>query len=200
MSSDRPALDEAVRLVLEHALDAAPTLGESRLVCVDGPAGSGKTTLADALLAAGGRQVPSVSLLHMDDLYEGWQGLGDVGARVRDDIVVPLSHGEPGHYRRWDWSAGAWAEEHLVDPVSLLLIEGVGAGAGQYADAITTLVWVEAPGDLRLARGVERDGEGMRARWEAWQVSEEDLFERQATRSRADVIVDGTGATPPRLG
>jgi hypothetical protein len=136
----------------------------------------------------------------MDDLYEGWHGLGDVGARVRDDIVGPLSHDEPGRYRRWDWFADAWAEEHLVDPVSLLLIEGVGAGAREYADAITTLVWVEAPPDLRLARGVERDGEGMRAPWEAWQVSEEALFVAQRTHERADVLVDGTGATPPRLG
>ena len=187
------------RLVLDHCLGRPPTLGAGRLVCIDGPAGSGKTTLADEIAVASRHLVPSVRVLHMDDLYEGWAGLGDVALRVRDGIVAPLVRGLPGRYRRWDWLASSWAEEHLVDPCSVLVIEGVGAGATEYADAIGTLVWVEAPHEERMARGLERDGLAMRSHWESWMVSESAHFTRQQTRARADVVVDGTGVLPARL-
>ena len=46
-----PAAADAARDVLALAASRPPSLGAGRLVCVDGPAGSGKTTLAAALLA-----------------------------------------------------------------------------------------------------------------------------------------------------
>ena len=48
-----------------------------RLVCVDGPAGSGKTTLGAALAERTGAQ-----LIHSDDLMEGWRGLDAVGRQL----------------------------------------------------------------------------------------------------------------------
>ena len=44
--------DVAVRLAVERLATAPPRLGRTRLVCVDGPAGSGKTTLAGRLAGA----------------------------------------------------------------------------------------------------------------------------------------------------
>ncbi len=90
--------DATVAAVLAHAAAQPPLLGEGRLVCIDGPAGSGKTTLAAAVAEATGARV-----LHMDDHYEGWQGLGDAPARIRDEILAPLATGLPGFYRRYDW-------------------------------------------------------------------------------------------------
>jgi len=194
-----PDIARDAAVVLDHALGCAPTLGAGRLICVDGPAGSGKTTLGEAIARLARRRVTSVRLLHMDDMYEGWAGLGDVATRIRDGIIDPLLDGRTGSYRRWDWFAHRWAEEHHVDPVPLLVIEGVGSGSLELADAITTLVWVEAPADLRLARGVERDGESMRADWLTWRESETKLFTAHRTADRADIFVDGTGATPARL-
>lgn len=176
--------------VCQHCFGQPPTLGTGRLVCIDGPAGSGKTTLAAAVVAAARRRLPTVTLLHMDDLYEGWDGLDTVPDLVREAIVEPLLSGRSGRYRRWDWLAGGRAEEHFVDPVSLLVIEGVGSGSLASAEAITTLVWMDAPADLRLTRGIERDGEALRPHWERWMDSEARHFERDGTRARADLVVD----------
>ncbi len=57
---------------------------------------------------------------------------------------------------------------------------------------MTCLVWVEAPSVVRLERGVARDGEHMRSHWLTWAEQEEAMFERERTRERADVVVDGT--------
>jgi len=138
-------------------------------------------------------QLGSTQLLHMDDMYEGWSGLGDVSARLDRDLVAPLSENRMGRYQRYDWHREAFAEWHPVEPVDLLILEGVGSGASAYDDTITTLVWLEAPRDLRVARGVARDGEAVLPKWLAWMKSEDDLFDREKTRLRAHVVVDGTG-------
>jgi hypothetical protein len=54
---------------------------------------------------------------------------------------------------------------------------------------VTALVWVEAARDVRMRRGLERDGEAFAPYWEAWAVAEQEHFARHRTRGRADLIV-----------
>ena len=179
-----------------HVLAKQPRLGSTRLVCVDGRAGAGKTTLGQALHTVA---VPAgtTRLLHMDDIYKGWSGLDDVSGSVERDLIGPLREDRQGGYRRYDWHLGRFAEWCTVDPVDVLILEGVGSGSQCYSSCITTLVWVQAPRAVRLQRGVERDGQAVLPRWLAWMQDEDRLFEREHTEARADVVVDGTGLTQP---
>lgn len=170
--------------VLEHARSRPPTLGAGRLVCVDGPAGSGKTTLAAEIAA-----LAAAPVVHLDDLYPGWDGLFDVDVQVLG-LLRPLAEGRPGSYQRYDWAAGEYRETHRVVPVPLLVLEGVAAGNRSWRDLITTLVWIEAPVEVRLARGLERDGESERTHWTAWMGDEDRLFADQDTRAHADLVLD----------
>ena len=173
------------RTVLDLALSRPPTLGTGRLVCVDGPAGSGKTTLAEEIATLSGAPV-----VHMDDLYEGWDGLPGVATQL-ESVLGPLSGDRAGSYRRWDWPGNAWAETLLVPPSPLLVVEGVGSGSRRHAALITVLAWVEVPDDLRMARGLERGGVGVEENWQQWTVAEQELFGRERTRERADCRFDG---------
>ena len=174
------------------ALDREPTLGAGRLICVDGPAGSGKTTLAEALRAGFDElNQRRARLVHMDDLYAGWSGLGQVDEQL-DGLLRPLAEGRSGEYRRYDWVEGRFAETVVVEPAPLLVLEGVGSGAARFAELQTVLVWVEAPYDLRMRRGLDRDGDAFAPYWEQWARDEAVLFERDQTRARADVRVDGS--------
>jgi len=177
--------------ILSLALDRPPTLGSGRLICVDGPAGSGKTTWA----AGVAQLAPEVSVVHMDDLYPGWSGLPEVDAQL-GDLLRPLAEDQPGSYRRYDWVAGELAEWVVVDPGPLLLVEGVGCGTSRFADLVTVLVWVEAPVHLRMERGIARDGEAFAPHWEQWAVDEAEVFARERTRERADVRIDGAPPYP----
>jgi uridine kinase len=205
VTSRFPVLDDTADRIAGAVLAQPPTLGSGRLVCVDGPAGSGKTTLAAALrrrlrdrLRSGHSGAAEVRMVHMDDVYEGWAGLASGIATVAESVVGPLRCGRPGTYRRYDWHDGRFAEERLVEPCAVLLVEGVGAGASAYADAITCLVWVEAPSDVRLSRGLARDGADLREHWVAWRAQEEAMFARERTRERADAVVDGLGRLQER--
>ena len=77
--------------ILSLALDRPPTLGSGRLICVDGPAGSGKTTWAAGIA----QLAPEVTVVHMDDLYPGWSGLPEVDAQL-GDLLRPLAENQPG--------------------------------------------------------------------------------------------------------
>ena len=185
-------VDDIAERLVRFTLERPAALPGCRLVCVDGRAGSGKTTLGRAMLRAAAA-LGSARLLHMDDMYEGWTGLGDVSARVERDLVRPLSGGRVGRYQRYDWHRAEFAEWHTVEPVDVLVLEGVGSGASAYRKHVTTLVWVDAPVDLRVRRGVARDGTAVLPKWLAWMESEDELFAREQTELRADVVVDGTG-------
>jgi energy-coupling factor transporter ATP-binding protein EcfA2 len=178
----------AAQDVVARTLAAAPTLGARRLICVDGPAGSGKTTLAAAIRRAVPREM-SRRVVHLDDLYPGWDGLRAGVVHVAEAVVTPLAQGRPGRYRRWDWHAsapGPWMEVPLVD---VLVLDGVGAGALAYDELITTLVWVEADHGVRLTRGITRDGPASGDDFVAWMAREAPYLEEQRTRERADVVV-----------
>ena len=157
---------ETIAAVLDHALAQPPRLGDGHLVCVDGAAGSGKSTLARAVAEAGQDRVASVHVIHTDDLLHGWRGLPGLGRSLHDDVVEPLAAGRPARYRRWDWVADGFAEEQVVAPMDLLVLDGVGTGHPLLGQRRATLVWVEADDELRLARGLERDGGAMRPAWE----------------------------------
>ncbi|WP_090030556.1 hypothetical protein [Cellulomonas marina] len=188
----------AAPLVAERVAAGPARLGAVRLLCVDGPAGSGKTTLAarvrERLTAAG----LAVGVVHLDDLYEGWSGLeGSLWPRLQAEVLGPLAARRPGRYRRWDWPAGAFADHVDVPVPDVLVLEGCGS-ARRAADPVATLrVWVEAPAALRLERGLARDGADTRPQWEAWMADEAQHFVREDTRARADVRVDRDGLVLP---
>lgn len=185
----RPAQPADVAVLAAAVARSAPRLGPVRLACVDGPAGSGKSTLAGALAA---RLGAGCAVVHLDDLYEGWSGLAGVWDRVETQVLAPLADGRPARYRRYDWPAGAFAEWVDVPTPEVLVLEGCGSAPRAVDGRAVLRLFVEAPDDVRLARGLARDGEAERGHWVAWMRQEAAEFAREHTRARADVVVDGT--------
>jgi uridine kinase len=170
-----------------RAREAAPRAGATRVVALDGPSGSGKSTLARRLSdALGGAPV-----VHMDDLFPGWDGLADAAPRLLEWVLEPLARGERARYRRYDWTAGAYAEWHDLPDVPVLVVEGCGCGVRATAPYLSLLVWVQAPHGERMRRGMERDGEAYRPHWERWARQEQALYDAERVRERADLRVDG---------
>jgi uridine kinase len=170
----------------------APRIRGTRLLAVDGPAGSGKTTLATAVvgaLAGGSAPAEEVGavILHMDDFFEGWSGLDDaVLARVQAQVLRPLSRGEPGRWQRYDWARGAFAEWHDIPDVGVVVLEGCGSGAAALRQYASVLAWIEVDVEERLRRGIARDGPAVESRWRQWMRREDAHFAANRTREHAD--------------
>jgi uridine kinase len=130
----------------------------------------------------------------MDDLYAGWT-LDGAAARLTAGVLRPLAAGRSGTYPRYDWAVERFDDVPTEVPVpEVLLVEGCGS-CPRSLDRWTTLrVWVEAPRQVRLARGLTRDGDHLADHWHGWQRAEDAEFAREDTRARADVRVDGAAA------
>lgn len=181
----------AIDRLIARAESATPRPGAPRVIAVDGPSGAGKTTFADDVADALMRRTGArPQVVHMDDIYPGWDGLAEAIIRVSQDVLGPLSRGVAGRFQRWDWLVGERADWVEVPVADWLVLEGVGCGSRRCRPHLSALAWLDADADVRMARGIERDGESFRPHWERWARQEQRLFATEDTHSHADVMVE----------
>jgi uridine kinase len=156
-------------------------------VAIDGPGGAGKSVFAQRLA----RHLGNAPVIHTDD-FASWDNPVGWWSRLEDQVLGPIERGEwPVRFRAYDWEARRLGEWREIPDSDVILLEGVSSSRKAVASRLTLAVWVEAPRDRRLARGLERDGEPMRAHWEQWMAEEDAHFAADRARDRAGVIVDG---------
>ena len=160
-----------------------------RLIGVDGLGGAGKTTFA-ARLSAHANDCP---VIHADDFAthdeptQWWP-------RMLREVIEPLTTGKPATFRRYDWVARNLTEPITIEPAPIVVIEGVGATRKAWRDQLARSIWIEAPRDERLRRGLERDGAHMADFWESWMAAEDAYFDEEHPERAADLVVDGTAS------
>jgi hypothetical protein len=139
----------------------------------------------------------------MDD-FLAWDDLTEFWPRLEREVLEPLFLGRSCRYQRRDWAndnLGRGLGDFREVPFSqTVLLEGIGAGRRALASRLSYLVWVEAPAWLRLARGLERDGEEARGLWEGFMPGEQAFHDAEDTRARANLVVDGASFGVPGPG
>ena len=78
-----------------------------------------------------------------------------------------------------------------IEPTELVLLEGVSASRKEFRPYLTYAIWIDAPADLRLERGLARGGRDTRARWKQWMADEDAFFARERLREKADLVLPG---------
>ena len=171
---------------------AAPRV--PRVVAVDGPSGSGKTTFAAELARAFAQAGAPAEVVHLDDLYPGWDGLDAVVPLLVRHLLAPMAAGRQVALPTWDWAAGAPGPQRPAPALGppappVVLLEGAGSGAAPCRPYLAALVWLDAPEPVRRARALARDGAAYEPHWERWARQEREHFARERTAERADVVV-----------
>jgi para-aminobenzoate synthetase len=165
------------------------TRGPAYVIGVDGRSGTGKTTLAEQLADALTTAEQPVPVVHLDDVYPGWDGLAASVPALVEGVLQPLARGEDARWRRWDWAAeapGGWAEVAWAPTV---VVEGVGATAAACRPYLAGALWLEADDDVRYRRAIDRDGEGFAREWDRWAAQEDAYLAADSPAATADVVV-----------
>ncbi len=158
----------------------------TRVIAVDGPGGAGKSAFAEQLAAAlGGCQI-----VHTDD-FASWDDPVGWWPELIEKVLEPLARGERAEFSPSQWAPGIVREPIEIVPAELLVLEGVTASREAFRPYLTYTVWIEAHADVRLRRGLERDGEQARAQWLEWMAEEDSYRERERPDAHADLVVHG---------
>jgi len=174
------------QIVAACAVREPPGRMRTRVIAVDGPGGAGKSSFAEHLaVALGGCQI-----VHTDD-FASWDNPIDWWPELIEKVLDPLARGEGGQFRRSAWTPEMARELIEVVPAEFMLLEGVTASREAFRPYLTYTIWIEADRDVRLRRGLERDGEEARTRWETWIAEEDDYRARERPDVRADLVVSG---------
>jgi hypothetical protein len=182
-------MTQQARRIRDEILEAAPVRG-IRIVGIDGPSGAGKSTLALELAS-----LLDAPVIQIDD-FVSWNDFAGWWPRFERQVLDPLLRGEPARYQQRDWegdefgsSVREWA---TVAWSPIVLVEGVTCARRESVGKLAYTVWVDAPAEERLRRGIERDGEDHHGLWPGWMDEESRFFAADHTRSRANLVVSGT--------
>jgi uridine kinase len=159
------------------------------VIAIDGPAGAGKTTLAQNLYLALSLD-RSVRVIHMDDLYDGWDNA--LGPQLTETLeYIVQSHRAHKNFTLsfYDWNSGQSHPAQQFAPVDLLILEGVGSGQLAIRDCLSALIWIDIDAHDGMARVIERDGQRVASPMQNWLASQEQHFLKEGTQNAADFIL-----------
>lgn len=181
-----PNPDFLAEIVRSVRAKPCPDGMSTKVIAVDGPGGAGKSSFAARLA----EELGGAQLLRTDD-FASWEVPTDWWPRLLKEVLEPLSRNESARYRCTDWGNSDHQEWAEVTPAEFVILEGVTASRAAFRPFLSYSVWIETPRDLRLSRGLERDGEEARVQWEEWIAKEEDYVRREKPQERADLVLPG---------
>ena len=183
-----PNLSSAAAELSEQVLELVDNGLTTPIILIDGRAGSGKSTLAALLqnqLFKEGDSLPR--LIHMDDLYEGWDGLQAGVDYLQRLILNPVVGRKKASWQEFDWSAGERVRWREFEGQTPLIVEGCGALSRLSSEVADLKVWVESDSEIRFRRWVEREGSD--ENFGRWAAQEVEFYSRERSTELADVTV-----------
>ena len=156
------------------------------IVAIDGPAGAGKTTLAEHLSAALSLKY-KVHTLHMDDLYNGWENAFD--HHLSDSLALAAkAHQKSEKYSlaTFNWGLNYFNSPHEIPQAELLILEGVGSSQASIRPYLVASIWIDIDPAIGRERVIARDGQAISEEMQGWLIQQEEHFRDNKTQMSVD--------------
>lgn len=161
------------------------------IVTIDGVAGAGKTILARTMSEEYTSHF-SVQVLHMDDLYAGWDDpFSPVLSQKLTKIAEAHLSTTPYETSTYDWLNSGLGAPLIIEPVDMLIIEGVGSGQRSIRKYVSTKIWIEFDPIVGLRRVLARDGANIENQMVRFLEDQRIHFIEEGTREAADFLLFG---------
>ena len=185
ITKDQLSLIEKISSQVLELIDRG---NQTPIILIDGKAGSGKSTFAESLqqqLFRDGESAPRV--IHMDNIFEGWDGLALGSDYMVRFILQPLARRETASWQDWSWvknQRSSWREFSGGTP---LIVEGCGSLTERSKEHADISIWLEASEETRRERWIQR--ERHLEKFDFWTAQELDFYAREKSQSLADLVI-----------
>ncbi len=177
-------------LRIDRMLQAGPVT-----LAVEGGSAAGKSTLGELLTT-----VYDCTVFHMDDFFlqpeqrtpERFAEPGGNVDRERflEEVLLPLSKGEPVAYRKFDCSTFTLKEPMMITPTKLTVIEGAYSMHPELAEFYNLSVFLETSPELQKKRIEKRNTPELAKRFfEEWIPMEQRYFDVMRVKERCELVV-----------
>jgi uridine kinase len=177
-----------IEKICSQVLELIDRGNQTPIILIDGRAGSGKSTFAETLqqqLFRDGESAPRV--IHMDNIFEGWDGLALGSDYMVRFILQPLARQETASWQDWSWvknQRSSWREFSGGTP---LIVEGCGSLTERSQEHADISIWLEASEETRRERWIQR--ERHLEKFDFWAAQELDFYAREKSQSLADLVI-----------
>ena len=169
------------------------------IIGVDGPGGSGKSTFATELLEF----ISNVEIVKMDDFYKPenlrkeLNSVSEIGAyfdwrRLEKQLLIPFVENLDIRFQKYNWNCDSLNEWQYISKNSNVIVEGVYSTRPEISKYYDLKIWIYCPADVRLLRGIERDGLEKMELWQnVWMKQENEYLEKYNPISLSDINING---------
>jgi len=175
--------------LVQNVNSSSKKCGQTKIVVIDGPAGSGKTTLAKSLSGL----LENCPIIHMDEIYEGWENA--LSPKTSQDLVEwiinPLLEDKSIEYIKYDWNLEQRIEKVVINNPQVMIIEGVGASVSEISKHACLKLWIEVNEETGINRVLTRDGLQIQEQMKKWQSQESKFFIENNSKENSDIWIDG---------
>jgi uridine kinase len=172
------------------------------IIGIDGLGGCGKSTLSKELLVI----AKNTEIVHMDDFYktENMRKELDINyeigcffdwRKLEREVLIPFSNNIEITFQKYDWPSDSLKNWQNISNGSNLIVEGVYSTRKELSKYYDYKIWIDCPPEIRLARGIERDGIEIKEYWQnVWMKQEDEYLEKHKSFLEADLIILGFNA------
>jgi uridine kinase len=169
--------------------ESSKKCGQTKIIIIDGPAGSGKTTLAKSLSGL----LENCPIIHMDEIYDGWENA--LSPKTSQDLVEwvinPLLESKSIEFVKYDWYLEKRIEKVVINLPKVLIIEGVGSSSFEISKHASLKLWIEVNKETGINRVLTRDGQQIQEQMKKWQSQESKFFIENNSKENSDIWIDG---------
>ena len=175
--------------LVDKVNESSKKCGQTKIVVIDGPAGSGKTTLAKSLSAL----LENCPIIHMDEIYEGWENAltPKTSTDLVDWVINPLLEDKSIEYIKYDWNLEQRIEKIVINNPKVIIIEGVGSSSSEISEHACLKLWIEVNEETGINRVLARDGRQIQEQMKKWQTQESKFFIENNSKENSDIWIDG---------
>ena len=175
--------------LVDKVNESSKKCGQTKIIVIDGPAGSGKTTLAKSLSGL----LENCPIIHMDEIYEGWENA--LSPKTFKDLVEwiinPLLENNSIEYIKYDWNLDQRIEKIVINNSKVIIIEGVGSSSFEISKHASLKLWIEVNKETGINRVLTRDGQQIQEQMKKWQSQESKFFIENNSKENSDIWIDG---------